>query len=753
MVGSVCRRWVTVLVALVVVLAGAVTASTAAVASGTGDAHSQYGYPYPNAPDCNESSGANCVADKWNYYQGQCTSWVAYRLNTVNGVSFTNRYGGVAWSNASNWKNAANQLQIPVNGTPARGAIAWYSFGHVGYVESVNSDGSVVMSEMNHDYHNGFRFITIRPGNYWPTGFIHIKDLTTPQPPQPPADRDGDGVPDVNDACPDVYGHASNRGCPRTLVPESQLRVNSPGGLFKGARARLSFSVRNTTGSPVKVGYLIVAARDSEGKNRDRLCAKDFTLAAGATRSCAVDYTWDKTGTHSFFADWTDAATGTWHAGQLGVTQTFQIQNAPVLLSADGVTVSNPGGLFKGARARLSFSVRNTTGSPVRVGLLIVAARDSEGKNRDRLCAKDFTLAAGATRSCAVDYTWDKTGTHSFYADWTDAATGTWHAGQLGVTQTFQIQNAPVLLAADGVTVSNPGGLFTGARARLSFSVRNTTGSPVKVGYLIVAARDSEGKNRDRLCAKDFTLAAGATRSCAVDYTWDKTGTHSFYADWTDAATGTWHAGQLGEGQVFNVRAPSAPQRPGNVTLTKQDAAILVKWSQPKIAPGASPVTNYSVWRREWPKVGPAGAWQTTTVTGSVREFRVSNLTPGTRQEVSVRAVSYGTLSAFSPVVTATVAARPGASKKVTVKRKSGKKVRIGWRAASTNGSPITRYAVQVKRSRSKWKTVRSVTGSDAKAKKFAVAVRVKKTRVKLSIRVVATNAYGSKPSAVKRTK
>ena len=639
MVGSVCRRWVTVLVALVVVLAGAVTASTAAVASGTGDAHSQYGYPYPNAPDCNESSGANCVADKWNYYQGQCTSWVAYRLNTVNGVSFTNRYGGVAWSNASNWKNAANQLQIPVNGTPARGAIAWYSFGHVGYVESVNSDGSVVMSEMNHDYHNGFRFITIRPGNYWPTGFIHIKDLTTPQPPQPPADRDGDGVPDVNDACPDVYGHASNRGCPRTLVPESQLRVNSPGGLFKGARARLSFSVRNTTGSPV------------------------------------------------------------------------------------------------------------------RVGLLIVAARDSEGKNRDRLCAKDFTLAAGATRSCAVDYTWDKTGTHSFYADWTDAATGTWHAGQLGVTQTFQIQNAPVLLAADGVTVSNPGGLFTGARARLSFSVRNTTGSPVKVGYLIVAARDSEGKNRDRVCAKDFTLAAGATRSCAVDYTWDKTGTHSFYADWTDAATGTWHAGQLGEGQVFNVRAPSAPQRPGNVTLTKQDAAILVKWSQPKIAPGASPVTNYSVWRREWPKVGPAGAWQTTTVTGSVREFRVSNLTPGTRQEVSVRAVSYGTLSAFSPVVTATVAARPGASKKVTVKRKSGKKVRIGWRAASTNGSPITRYAVQVKRSRSKWKTVRSVTGSDAKAKKFAVAVRVKKTRVKLSIRVVATNAYGSKPSAVKRTK
>jgi surface antigen len=44
----------------------------------------------------------------------------------------------------------------------------------VGYVEKINSDGSVVMSEMNYDLHNAFRFITIRPGSYWPDGFIHV---------------------------------------------------------------------------------------------------------------------------------------------------------------------------------------------------------------------------------------------------------------------------------------------------------------------------------------------------------------------------------------------------------------------------------------------------------------------------------------------------------------------------------------------------------------------------------------------------
>ena len=35
------------------------------------DAGSIYGYPYPNAPDCNEQTGANCPADQWGFTQGQ----------------------------------------------------------------------------------------------------------------------------------------------------------------------------------------------------------------------------------------------------------------------------------------------------------------------------------------------------------------------------------------------------------------------------------------------------------------------------------------------------------------------------------------------------------------------------------------------------------------------------------------------------------------------------------------------------------
>ncbi len=159
---------------------GLVIAPSGALASpGTQEANRDYGYPYPNAPDCSEVGSDNgCVIDSWRFYQGQCTSWVAYRLNQRSGVPFSNSYTGRQWGNASNWGNAARAAGIPVNLTPAVGAVVWYQSNHVGYVEEVRGDGSVVMSEMNRDTHNGFNPRTvISPGNRWPTGFIHIRDL------------------------------------------------------------------------------------------------------------------------------------------------------------------------------------------------------------------------------------------------------------------------------------------------------------------------------------------------------------------------------------------------------------------------------------------------------------------------------------------------------------------------------------------------------------------------------------------------
>lgn len=150
--------------------------------AGPAAADKYYAYPYPHPPQC--TNGGACEADKWAFYRGQCTSWVAYRLNLLNGIAFTNSYGGKgSWANAVNWGPQARALKIAVNGTPVVGSIAWYGAtkaapdGHVAYVEKVSSPTSIVMSEMNYDSDNGFWVHTItKATGDWPTGFIHPAD-------------------------------------------------------------------------------------------------------------------------------------------------------------------------------------------------------------------------------------------------------------------------------------------------------------------------------------------------------------------------------------------------------------------------------------------------------------------------------------------------------------------------------------------------------------------------------------------------
>ncbi len=147
-------------------------------------ANQYYGYPYPNAPVC-QPDGTNCAQDIWGFYQGQCTSWVAYRLNDLNGIAFNNSYGGNgSWGNSWQWDSHAATLGILSDTTPAVGSVAWWQNssqhvgGHVAVVEKVISSTSIVISEMNYDDSNGFQIQTLtQSGGNWLNKFIHIADL------------------------------------------------------------------------------------------------------------------------------------------------------------------------------------------------------------------------------------------------------------------------------------------------------------------------------------------------------------------------------------------------------------------------------------------------------------------------------------------------------------------------------------------------------------------------------------------------
>jgi surface antigen len=123
------------------------------------------------------------LVDPWLFYNRECTSWVAWRLNSENGVAFDNYWDGVHWGNASNWKNAAKAAGVPVDNNPVRGAVAWWSAGsagssrgHVAWVQVVG-DGAITIEEYNYLREGYYDTRTISDtSSLWPSGFIHIKD-------------------------------------------------------------------------------------------------------------------------------------------------------------------------------------------------------------------------------------------------------------------------------------------------------------------------------------------------------------------------------------------------------------------------------------------------------------------------------------------------------------------------------------------------------------------------------------------------
>ena len=83
------------------------------------------------------------------YAAGQCTQWAWYKWQQ-NGREVPSN-----WGNAYSWGAAVAAAGYRVDHYPETGAIfqsssGWY--GHVGYVEGVNADGSIIASEMNYGY-------------------------------------------------------------------------------------------------------------------------------------------------------------------------------------------------------------------------------------------------------------------------------------------------------------------------------------------------------------------------------------------------------------------------------------------------------------------------------------------------------------------------------------------------------------------------------------------------------------------------
>lgn len=120
----------------------------------------------------NAASGFAAVYGSPNGYDfGYCT-WHAANRRAQSGRPLPSNLG-----NAISWYSRAQGAGMAVGLTPRAGAVLWHAnmggLGHVAYVESVNEDGSILVSDMNYPAWGRVTYRTVPPSEFSKYRFIY----------------------------------------------------------------------------------------------------------------------------------------------------------------------------------------------------------------------------------------------------------------------------------------------------------------------------------------------------------------------------------------------------------------------------------------------------------------------------------------------------------------------------------------------------------------------------------------------------
>lgn len=119
------------------------------------------------------SWGGNSAVYAGNRYAyGYCTYYAFNKRAEIG------RPIGSNWGNATSWANLARASGFRVDKTPEAGAIiqnsgGWNGYGHVGFVERVNPDGSLFVSDMNYVGWNKISTRTVSASQVGLYNYIH----------------------------------------------------------------------------------------------------------------------------------------------------------------------------------------------------------------------------------------------------------------------------------------------------------------------------------------------------------------------------------------------------------------------------------------------------------------------------------------------------------------------------------------------------------------------------------------------------
>lgn len=105
------------------------------------------------------------------YDYGWCT-WHAANRRIETGRPLPTNLG-----NAITWYSQAQRAGLPVGNQPQAGAVIWHAniggLGHVAFVERINEDGSILVSDMNYPYWGRVTYRTVQPGEFSKYRFVY----------------------------------------------------------------------------------------------------------------------------------------------------------------------------------------------------------------------------------------------------------------------------------------------------------------------------------------------------------------------------------------------------------------------------------------------------------------------------------------------------------------------------------------------------------------------------------------------------
>lgn len=153
---------------------------------------SAYVNTYPHGEEPEPKNTTPCISDNWGFCKWNCTSYAAWKVRENYLSNFENYYTynnvSTNYGHAFTWTNAATSHGFDVSTTPSKGAVAVWQpnrgyasiseVGHVAYVEDINADGSIVISQYNENLMGAYSEATLSGDNLDSVQYIKFGDTS-----------------------------------------------------------------------------------------------------------------------------------------------------------------------------------------------------------------------------------------------------------------------------------------------------------------------------------------------------------------------------------------------------------------------------------------------------------------------------------------------------------------------------------------------------------------------------------------------